>query len=34
VVLLLLAITIRFVLRRKRERAAGLEQDNPGTAVD
>jgi membrane protein DedA with SNARE-associated domain len=34
VVLLLLAITIRFVLRRRRERSAGLEQDNPGTAVD
>ncbi len=34
VVLALLAIAIRFVLRRRRERAAALEQNNPGTAAD
>jgi membrane protein DedA with SNARE-associated domain len=34
VVLLLLAIAIRFVLRRRRERDAVLEQKNPGAALD
>lgn len=34
VVLVLLAITIRFMIRRRRERAAAAEQKNPGTATD
>ena len=34
VVLAILAITIRFMLRRRRERAVAGERSNPGTAAD
>jgi membrane protein DedA with SNARE-associated domain len=34
VVIVLLAVTIRFMLRRRRERDAAAAQNNPGTAAD